>query len=67
MTNPQSSTLAEIGKRLGRKALEGRVRGETGHNPWVVPTTHREVLGNDYALLECVLTQQALRGASEYG
>src|SRR6266404_594316 len=37
LTDPQRSTLAEIGKRLGRSAGAGRVRGETSphHAPKV--------------------------------
>jgi len=34
LTDPQRSTLAEIGKRLGpQSAGAGRVLGETGHDP----------------------------------
>jgi len=41
LTDPQRCTLAEIGKRLGRKALEQVLRGETGDNSGMVPTPDR--------------------------
>src|SRR5712671_5589957 len=41
-SDSQKSTLAEIGKRLGRKALEQvRLCGQTGHDTCLVPQTHR--------------------------
>jgi hypothetical protein len=40
LTDPQRSTLADIGKWLGRKALEpSPASGETTHDSGVVPTT----------------------------
>jgi hypothetical protein len=42
LTDPQRGTLAEIGKRLGPQgAGASRLRGETGHDSGLVPTTDR--------------------------
>ena len=41
LTDPQRSTLAEIAKRLGRKALaEVAIRRQTGNHSGLVPPTH---------------------------
>src|SRR5436305_14576268 len=42
LTDAQRSTLAEIGKRLGRQALQQVARVcEAGHHPGLVSETHR--------------------------
>jgi hypothetical protein len=42
LTDPQRCALADTGRRLGRKVRRARrVRGETGHDSGVVPTTDR--------------------------
>ena len=41
LSDPERSTLAEIGKRLGRKALKrGCSYSETGYHPGMVPAAH---------------------------
>jgi hypothetical protein len=40
LTDPQRSTLAEIAKRLGRKALAEVHLRQTGNHPGLVPPTH---------------------------
>jgi hypothetical protein len=37
LSDPERSTLAEIGKRLGRKALAQVACGQTRHHPGLVP------------------------------
>ena len=42
LSDPQRSTLAEIGRRLGRKALaQVACIAKPGHDPGLVPETHR--------------------------
>jgi hypothetical protein len=42
LSDPERSTLAEIGKRLGRKALgRGNLRGQTRHHPGLVQEADR--------------------------
>ena len=42
LTDPERSTLAEIGKRLGRKALKAsRARRQARHHPRLVSPAHR--------------------------
>ena len=45
LSNPERSTLAEIGKRLGRKALREVARTATGHHPGMVPAAHCPQVG----------------------
>jgi hypothetical protein len=40
LSDPERSTLAEIGKRLGRKALKEVAYCETGHHRGMVPAAH---------------------------
>ena len=60
LTDPERSTLAAIGKRLGRKGLKERIlRGKAGHDPPMVsPTCRPEVRRFEIPLLPGSATDQ---------